>query len=257
MMEAFGRKYNEVYDVVYSDKDYKAECDLLDHIFTVYSRSPPRKILDLGCGTGNHAVQMAGRGYYVVGVDRSDSAIVIAKQKASDKSLGNSTEFYRGDIRSLALRQRFDAALMMFAVLSYQLENGEILDALSSVRRHLHVGGLFIFDVWYGPAVTSLGMSEREKVVPGPHGMIVRKASGTIDLDRHRCDVHYVLYRNEEGRVVEEAREHHAVRYYFPDELRIFLESTGFELRYMGAFPEYGRLADATTWNVMCVAEAV
>ena len=49
--------------------------------------------------------------------------------------------------------QTFDAAVMMFAVLSYQLSNQDVLSTLATVRRHLQVGGLFIADLWYGPAV--------------------------------------------------------------------------------------------------------
>ena len=56
---------------------------------------------------------------------------------------------------------------MMFAVLGYQHTNADVLDALATARAHLDVGGLFAFDVWYGPAVLSERPSERVKVDRG------------------------------------------------------------------------------------------
>src|SRR5207248_11417549 len=67
----FGPQYAEAYDTLYRDKDYSAECDAIEHVFRLYGIGPVRRVLDLGCGTGGHAVPLAERGYEVVGVDRS------------------------------------------------------------------------------------------------------------------------------------------------------------------------------------------
>ena len=63
MSEVFGSAYANVYDALYHDKDYSAECDMIEGILKRYGESPVRSILDLGCGTGNHAVPFAERGY--------------------------------------------------------------------------------------------------------------------------------------------------------------------------------------------------
>jgi len=52
--------YASSYDGLYRDKDYEAECDFLEQIFARYARAPIRTILDLGCGTGGHALALTG-----------------------------------------------------------------------------------------------------------------------------------------------------------------------------------------------------
>src|SRR5207302_9183638 len=99
----FGRDYASVYDELYQDKDYEAETDLIEHVFGLYAQGKVRRVLDLGCGTGGHAVPLAQRGYDVVGVDRSPDMLQRAKQR------GSSARFELGEISNLDLGERFDA----------------------------------------------------------------------------------------------------------------------------------------------------
>jgi hypothetical protein len=146
---------------------------------------------------------------------------------------------------------------MMFAVLGYQLENRDVLAALRTARKHLHAGGLFIFDVWYGPAVLCQGPSERVKVIPTDRCQILRVASGELDIQRHLCKVSYRLWKIEGERLAGQTEETHRMRYFFPLELDLFLESSGFIPVRLGAFPEFDRDPDTTTWNALALARAV
>jgi hypothetical protein len=69
--------------------------------------------------------------------------------------------------------------------------------------------------------------------------------------------VHYHLWRLERDRFVAETEESHPVRYFFPLELDLLLECTGFSPLRFGVFPEFDHDPDETTWNVMGVAQAV
>jgi SAM-dependent methyltransferase len=256
MKEVFGPAYGEAYDLLYHDKDYGAECDLIERIFRMYGDGSIGSVLDLGCGTGNHAIPLAQRGYEVVGVDRSESMLAHAQKKIANHLNNGRLVVQQGDIRDVDLQRRFDAALMMFAVLGYQLENSDVLSAIGNARRHLRPGGLLLFDVWYGPAVLRQGPSQRIKVVPIPGGQTLRAASGELDARRHLCTIHFHLWRFESGRLVAETEESHAVRYFFPPELNLLLQSSGFAPIRLGAFPEFDKQPDETTWNVLCVARA-
>ena len=150
MSGAFGAEYAASYDALYADKDYDAECDLLEGIFRRSGR-PVGTVLDLGCGTGAHAVRLAQRGFEVVGVDLSDGMLEAARRRA-EQSGSNTVSFVRGDIRSIRLDRQFDAVICMFAVLGYQTTD-EDARLIETVRTHLAPGGSFVFDVWYGPAV--------------------------------------------------------------------------------------------------------
>ncbi len=256
MSDAFGSIYADAYDLFYCDKDYDAECDLLERLFQTHGDSSIRRILDLGCGTGNHAISLAQRGYEVVGVDRSESMLALAQGKVVGLSRG-SVAFHQGDIRSVNLGQDFDAALMMSAVLGYQLENEDVLSALKTARRHLRAGGLLVFDVWYGPAVLHQRPSQHIRVIPIKDGKILRVASGELDVRRHICTVDYHIWKLEGERLAAETEETHSMRYFFSQELDLFLAESGFTLTRLAAFPDFDQDVDEMTWNVLGVAYAV
>jgi SAM-dependent methyltransferase len=256
MNDVFGSAYSHAYDALYRDKDYLAECDLITSLFQKYGDGSIERILDQGCGTGNHAIPLAQQGYQVVGVERSATMLAHARDKAATTATKTPVVFHQGDIRSVDLGQRFDAVLMMFAVLGYQAENTDVRAALRTARRHLRPEGLFIFDVWYGPAVLRERPSQRIKVIPTADGKILRVASGELDSLRQLCTVHYLLWQISKGQCVAETQESHAMRFFFPRELELFLQGEHFELLRLGAFPEIHRDPDDTTWNILAVARA-
>jgi SAM-dependent methyltransferase len=251
----FGSAYSDAYDLLYSDKDYKAECDVIETLFHRYSKIPVSTILDLGCGTGSHAFALSSRGYDVVGIDRSEGMLAVAQQRLRNEK--GKVRFQQGDIRTIDPGQQFDAALIMFAVLGYQVENNDVLSALQTARRNLKPGGLLLFDIWYGPAVLRERPSDRVKVIPTKTGKILRVASGELDVAHHTCDVRFRLWKLAEGQVVTEIEETHRMRYFFPLELSLFLSCSGFHLIRLGAFADFDRDPDESTWSAMVVAQAV
>ncbi len=214
-----------------------------------------RDILDLGCGTGNHALRLAARGYRVTGVDVGAGMLAIARDKAREGKLA--VAFQEADIREFRVEQTFDAALMMFAVLGYQIENADVLSSLRTARRHLRPGGLLIADFWYGPAVLAQRPEERTLSTRDGDIDIVRKASAELDSRRHVCAVRFKLRRSRGEKVLSETDEEHRMRFFFPKELGLFLETSGFRLARLGAFPDFDREPDEAIWNAMLVARAV
>jgi SAM-dependent methyltransferase len=255
--DPFGIEYADCYDALYLDKDYEAECDLIEQVLRTYGEGKIRSILDLGCGTGNHALPLARRGFQVVGVDRSKFMLEQARSKAAASGCSSPDHFHHLDIRSADLGQNFDAVLLMFAVLGYQVSNADVRGTLHTARRHLRPGGILLFDIWYGPAVLTQRPSDRVKIIPSGTGKIVRTSSSTLDSKRHSCTVRYHVWKIAGGRLLSETEEEHMVRYFFPMELSLFLELTGFTPIRFGAFPEFGRDPDEQTWNVLCAARAL
>jgi SAM-dependent methyltransferase len=248
----FGAEYAAAYDQLYQDKDYAAECDLIERLFKTYAGRPVRSVLDLGCGTGNHAVPLAARGFAVVGVDRAPDMLRIARSRT-----GKSADFELGDVMSVRLNRTFDAVLMMFAVLGYQLADADVEAGLRTARAHLEPGGIFVCDVWYGPAVLAQRPSERVKVIDTARGQLIRVASGDLDVRRDVCHVRYRVWTIADGRILAEAREQHAMRYFFEPELEAMLARSGLELVYLGAFPEIDTAPSEQTWNVALIARAI
>lgn len=256
--QVFGSVYAESYDLFYEDKDYQAECDLIEEIFRRHAGGQISTILDIGCGTGNHTIPLTHRGYKVTGVDRSSEMIKYAKAKsqAQHTLLKKAPQLIKGDIRCLELAQSFDAVIMMFAVLGYQLSNPDLSSTLGAVRQHLKPGGLFIFDVWYGPAVLAIRPGDKIKEIPTADGKIIRMASGTLDVDRHICQVNYRVLKISGTCVKNDSTESHTMRYFFPMELEMALSFNKLKLQSLTAFPDPEKPADETTWNALGLATA-
>jgi SAM-dependent methyltransferase len=252
--EVFGADYADSYDALYADKDYGAECDLLEEIFLGADRRV-RSVLDLGCGTGRHSVELARRGYQVVGVDLSEGMLDRARRRAISEGVSGSTTFVLGDIQKIHVGRRFDAVLSMFAVVGYQIGDSAVRATLANVRRHLERGGTFVFDVWYGPAVLVVGPSTRVKVVPTADGEIERRAVGALDPESHVCTITYELTRRRVGQPDATASETHRMRYFFEEELGGFLKEAGLTLRSVSSFPDVDSPPSVDSWNVLVVAE--
>lgn len=255
MTEPFGPAYADAYDAIYRSKDYKSEVDLIERIFADHGLHGRQRVLDLGCGTGNHALSLAARGHSVIGVDRAPGMLARARTKASEAGIGR-VAFHDGDIRELDLEQRFDAVLMMFTVLGYLTEEADVLAALKTVRGHLEPGGLFVFDVWNGPAVLADRPGAREVRVTEDAVQVTRKTSARLDVAKHLCHVHFDLERAGAGDSVERWPEDHTLRYYFPDELEELLWNGGLKLLNLRSFPNIEKPADERAWNVIGTAQA-
>jgi 2-polyprenyl-3-methyl-5-hydroxy-6-metoxy-1,4-benzoquinol methylase len=247
--------YGKYYDIIYSDKDYEKECDFLEEIFRKYSHHMPKTILDVGCGTGGHIISLAMRGYTLTGLDASKIMIRIAKEKGSKKNV--SVDFYVMDARKLQLNERFDACISMFATMDYIIKNEGIQKTLHNIRKHLKNGSLFIFDFWYGPAVLTILPSMRTKVIEKGGTRIIRISQPQLDSLHHICKVRYHLVVIKENRVIDEVKETHTVRFFFPEEIKHYLEENGFKLLRLCPFLNLKSRVNEKIWNVAATSRAI
>lgn len=105
---------------------------------------PGARLLDVACGTGRHAVLLARRGAFVVGVDATAAYLKEARAKA--KGMPNCL-FARGDMRRLPFKGEFDAAMNLWTSFGYFDKPSDDLKALKGVARSLKPGGLFLIDL--------------------------------------------------------------------------------------------------------------
>lgn len=248
--------YANVYDSLYSDKDYETECDFLEKIFRRFDLEDVEGILDLGCGTGGHAIPLAQRGYKVFGIDRSARMLTIAHKKAKDAGLPDKSQFQVANIQDFKLDKTFDVAISMFAVLSYQITNDELFSTIRAARKHVKTGGLFIADFWYGPAVLSQRPEERVLNVRNGNDRIIRIVKPDMDTQKNIVTVNYDIIRLSGDRVVEEIEEKHSMRFIFKPEIEFYLKKAGFSLVHFCPFSNLEKKVSEATWNVVAISRA-
>lgn len=138
--------YARRYDEEPFTKGTEGECAFID---AELGGDRALRILDVGCGTGRHAIRLAGMGYPVTGIDLSEAQIGRAREKAAEA--GVSVDFRVMDARSMPFEAAFDAVIMLceggFALMETDEENFAILQG---AVRALKPGGRFLFTTLNG-----------------------------------------------------------------------------------------------------------
>jgi ubiquinone/menaquinone biosynthesis C-methylase UbiE len=131
------------YDKFYYIKNYKNEVDFILEIFKRY-KIKMKSILDVACGTGNHANLLASKGFNIVGVDLNEEILKIARKKVK-KGV-----FVKGDMKNLntVVSGEYDAALLLFNSILYNTNKHDFMKTLKGIYNHLRKGGVFIFDLF-------------------------------------------------------------------------------------------------------------
>lgn len=248
--------YARYYDLLYRDKDYAAEA--IDVVRRVRAQSPgSRRILELGCGTGLHAIEMARMGCHVTGIDMSESMLERARRRLEflDDELKARIQFHRMDARSCRLDSDFDAVISLFHVVSYQTSNADLAAVFSTAAAHLRPGSPFLFDFWYGPAVLAQRPEIRVKRLEDDRLEILRLAEPRLRENEDCVDVRYSIWIGDkrDGGRLKMLSENHSMRYFFLPALESALADAG--LRIVAATGMDSDEPPSTkTWSVFVAA---
>jgi len=244
----------QYYDVCYADKDYVAECDFIEAAFARFGQRP-KTILDLACGTGNHGLGLAARGYEPCGVDRSAAMLARYRDKARTKGL--SVELHEQDLRGLQLKRQFDAAICMFDAVGYLSADADLVAFFSRLRTHVRPGGLCLIEFWHAAAVLRGHDPVRVRESRTEHARLVRISTTTLDAARQIANIEFRILAWEGDRLVDSFAELHAVRYFPPEELCSMLAATGWTLRHLCPSFDLDGPVDATAWHLIAIATPV
>jgi SAM-dependent methyltransferase len=249
--------YALYYDLFYRDKDYAAEAEYVAGLIRKFHPST-RSILELGSGTGIHASLLAEKGFTVHGIERSQEMLARSLAQTEKMTSGHGQlTFSPGDIRDIRLNKSFDAVIALFHVISYQTTNEDVTAAFETARHHLKPGGIFIFDVWYGPAVLTERPEVRIKRMADDQTEITRLAEPVLHLNENRVDVHYhVFVRDLVTQAVAELKEIHAMRYFFKPEIERIAAHSKLQCLHAEEWLS-GKAIGCDTWGACFIVQAI
>ena len=217
--EALFENYAHKYDKECFVQGTVGECDFIE---AEIGRDKSLRIIDIGCGTGRHSIELAKRGYDVTGVDLSGSQIVRAIEKA--KEAGVIVDFRKQDARNLPFESEFDLAIMIceggFSLMETDEMNFEIL---RNAAKALKSKGKLIFTALNGLFPLFHSVNEFYKAAQQEGQSQCQECS--FDLMTFR-DHNTVVFEDDSGNKRElKCNE----RYYVPSEITWLLKTLGFK----------------------------
>jgi SAM-dependent methyltransferase len=228
-------RYAEIYDRTGQDRFGAALARVALDYLARYGFSP-RTALDLATGTGAAAMELAGTGIQVTGVDRSREMLRAARRKA--ESLSFQIDWQIGTMEEFSSTRRVDLVTCFFDSLNYLLEPELLNRCFASVAETLVPGGWFVFDV------NTIGRFEsdwnRTTQVAYEDADLLCLFRSTYDPETRlsplvltvfeRDDIQHAVWRRWD--------EEHIERGYPLAELTNYLINAGFTVEYVAAFSE-------------------
>ncbi len=247
--ESLFKDYSQTYDSERFTHGTSGECDFIERELN-YNKS--LKILDVGCGTGRHSIELTKREYNLTGIDLSESMLEKAREKAKAQNLN--IEFIRHDARNLPFDKDFDVALMLceggFPLMETDEMNFEIL---RNVSKSLKDKCKFILTTLNG--LFPLYHSVEEFMQKSANGDNAAYRSNSFDLMTFR-DYNITEFTDDFG---NKKSLYCNERYYVPSEITWLLKSLGFKKieifgAKLGAFSREDKLT-TENFEMLVIAE--
>jgi SAM-dependent methyltransferase len=222
--DRFARLYDDDYG------DFSADLEL----YLPFCERVDGPVLEVMCGTGRVLLPLLRAGHTATGVDISEAMIDIARAKLEHAQLQSRGHAEVGDVRALALNQRFALAIIAMNSFMHLPTGTEQLAALRSIRKHLQPGGLLIIDL-FNPdpheLVADQGLLVHAKSFRSSWGSEVQK--WVLRRTDFAQQTHYVEFMYDEigpDRLVRRDVIPFTMRWLYQFELQLLLQTAGFEL---------------------------
>lgn len=242
----FTNELAKYYDAMRTHRDYGKEARFAD---SVIQKNCPgtERVLDLCCGTGEHAMKMTELGYQVTGIDLSKDMLAVAVEKT--EKAGYSIDFIHGDVNHFETPTRFKAAYCLGYTFLYMTTHQKAKEFFDAVNKTLEPGGVFIVDFINGWSIADEWHKDKA-TYRFDDATIFLSEQATLDRKRRVKHVEFqYLIDNHTGQVKTVFAEED-LRIYFEDEVGLLLSSCGFD-----AIQSYGDFTlDTDTKNVPEIA---
>jgi len=217
--ETLFENYGLTYDNEVFTQGTNGECDFIE---SEIGFNKQIRILDIGCGTGRHAIELSKRGYTITGIDLSASQLKRAREKASANNL--QIDFRELDARNLPFVSEFDLAIMLCEGGFPLMETDEMnFKILQSAANALKENGKLIFTTLNGLFPLFHSVKDFLSNQTGDGSAVYSENS--FDLMTFR-DTNITTIEDDSGKTREMVCNE---RYYVPTEISWLLKSLQFK----------------------------
>jgi SAM-dependent methyltransferase len=251
-MSSYLGRHASLYDLFYREKPYEKEAGFVHHLLQQKTSPSPKRLLELACGTGTHALCFSELGYEITGTDHSAGMLACARQKAA--AAGKNIEFSELDMCRLPTWPvPYDAAVCLFDSIGYSQTDDALSSLFSGVWNNLKPGGLFVFEFWHAPAMLNHFEPTRVRRFVIPEGKIVRISETTLIPERSLARVHYDIYELLDNQSYQHVQETQTNRFFTVPEMNAWAQRQKFDpLSCYAGFDETATITDET-WHVVAV----
>jgi len=215
---------SHLYDLIYGE--FKNYPDEVAKVAALLQAEAPaaRTVLDVACGTGEHARLLTERwGYRVDGLDLEPGFVEIAAVKLPD------AEVVQADMADFSIHRRYDVILCLFSSIGYMVTPERTAQALRRFRAHLAPGGLVVVEPWLAPDRLVSGRIYVKEA--RSEGVTVVRMTHTAVIGRLcRLRFEYMVGRPESG--IERFSEVHELGLLTTEELTNCFRDAGLAVRY-------------------------
>jgi SAM-dependent methyltransferase len=134
---------SKYYDLIYiKKKNYENESLEIIKIIDKEKISKGDKLLELGCGSGNHLIYLTEK-YKCLGTDLNQGILEIAKNKVKK------AKFEKVNMIDFDLNQKFDIIISLFSAIGYVKTKKNLKKTIQNISSHLNFGGIVIIEGWF------------------------------------------------------------------------------------------------------------
>jgi SAM-dependent methyltransferase len=212
----------EYYDAIYATfKDYRTEATTLAALLRAVNPAC-KTILDVACGTAEHARHLAAAGFTVDGLDNDETFLRIARTK------NPTCRFFLGDMSAFDLPDRYDAVVCLFSSIGYLLTLDRLVSALRCFSRQLAPGGIVVVEPWFPPgAIDPKRVGRNEAEADGVR--VVRTSRIEVEGRVSRVRFDYEISDTAGSRHAEEI---HELALFTPDEILASFRAAGLDAKH-------------------------
>lgn len=215
----------EVYDALYTGKEYKSEVAFVVDRFEQHGNAEGSRALVVGCGTGEHSRHLVSTGFSVVCVDPNPAMLARAHEKSDSR-------FCVGALPDLPISGKFDLVWVPFTVLNY-LTPDELRPALESLASVTAEDGLLVCDTGDFPDMTGTQLE-----TAGEYARIFQfRRSG------HRVRMDAVIFDGESW-----VTDRHTLTQFSDEEIEEELRKQKFIVERHGWYTERTMMADPSVF---------